>query len=94
MNDTVITRSKNHLAYPLVSSSDNGTYHYPGDDLSMETGDVFNIEVLVAEKVATGETVYESHSYVGLTFETITLPEIKVDTVTGQTDKEKFHQSY
>lgn len=85
INDAQITLFKNDVAYTLVSSSDTGTYHYPGNDLTVETGDVFSIKALVADKEATGETtVPESPSGVGITFESITLPEVKVDAVTGR----------
>ena len=56
INDAQITLFKNDVAYTLVSCSDTGTYHYPGDDLTIKTGDVFSIEALVSDKAATGET--------------------------------------
>lgn len=85
INDAQITLFKNDVAYMLISSSDTGTYHYPGNDLTVETGDVFSIEALVSDKAATGETaVPESPANVGLTFETIYLPEIAVNPTTGR----------
>ncbi|NQU88740.1 MAG: DUF4249 family protein [Mariniphaga sp.] len=87
INDAQITLFKNDVAYTLISSSDTGTYHYPGNDLTVETGDIFSIEALVTDKAATGETaVPESPSGVGLTFETIYLPEITLNSGTGRPD--------
>lgn len=54
INTGTITIYKNNVAYNLSSSSDSGTYHYPGDDLIIETGDIFSIEATVDGKTATG----------------------------------------
>lgn len=77
INDAVITLYKNDVPYTLVSSSDTGTYHYPGDDLLIETGDVFSIEATISEETATGSTsVPDSPQGVFISTETIKLPEI------------------
>lgn len=80
INDATVTLYKNDIAYQLVSNSDTGTYWYPGDDLTIETGDNFYIEAEVAGKVASGETsVPDSPEGVVMSQETIKLPEINVD---------------
>lgn len=38
INEAVITIYKNTVAFTLISSSDSGTYKYPGDDLLVENG--------------------------------------------------------
>ncbi len=87
INDATITLYKNDIAYTLISSSDSGTYHYPGDDLLIETGDKFSIEAIVGEKTASGVTsVPESPEGVLMSDDNIELPEIKVDPYTGRPD--------
>lgn len=84
INDAVITLYKNKIAYILVSSSDTGTYHYPEDDLIIETGDEFSIEATVDNKTATGTTfVPESPQSVFMSAETIELPEIDLEGASG-----------
>ena len=85
INDAIITLYKNDVAYTLVSSSDTGTYHYPGGDLIIETGDEFSIEANVGDKTATGNTsVPESPEEVFMSDDTIELPEIIIDPYTGR----------
>ncbi len=85
INDAIITLYKNDIAYTLVSSNDTGTYHYPGDDLIIETGDEFSIEAIVGDKTATGNTsVPESPEGVFMSDDIIELPEIKIDPYTGR----------
>lgn len=85
INDAIITLYKNDIAYTLVSSSDTGTYHYPGDDLIIETDDKFSIEAIVGEKTAIGNTsVPESPKGVIMSDATIELPEIKIDPYSGR----------
>ncbi|MCK5731247.1 MAG: DUF4249 family protein [Draconibacterium sp.] len=87
INDAIITLFKNDIAYPLISSSDTGTYHYPGDDLFIETGDNFYIEANVGEKTATGITsVPVSPEGVMMSDYIIELPEIRVDPYSGRPD--------
>ena len=39
------------------TSGDPGRYHYPGDDLDIQIGDVFRLEATVNGRTATAETV-------------------------------------
>ena len=85
INDAIITLYKNDIAYALISSSDTGTYHYPENDLIIETGDEFSIEAIVGEKSATGNTsVPESPEGVFMSDAIIELPEIKIDPYSGR----------
>ncbi len=85
INDAIITLYKNDIAYTLVSSSDTGTYHYPGDDLIIETDDEFSIEAIVGDKSASGNTkVPESPEGVFMSDAVIELPEIKIDPYSGR----------
>jgi len=85
INDATITLYKNDIAYTLISSSDTGTYHYPGDDLIIETGDKFSIEAIVGDKTANGSTfVPESPKGVLMSDAVIELPEIKIDPYSGR----------
>ena len=85
INDALITLFKNDVAYELVSSSDTGSYEYAGDDLTVEENDVFSIEAIVGEKTASGTTaVPKPPEGVAMSIESIVLPEIVVDPVTGR----------
>jgi hypothetical protein len=58
INDAKITLIKEGIRYELIpSAGDSGYYHYAGDDLIVEVGDNFKIEVDYFDKVAKAETV-------------------------------------
>ncbi len=93
INDAEIILYKNDVAYPLVSSSDSGTYHYPGDDLIVKTGESFYIEATYNNKTASAiTTVPESPSGVMMSTESIELPEINIDPYTGRPDMYAFRE--
>ena len=51
INDAQVSLIKNGTQYDLVSSpGDSGYYHYEGNDLKVETGDVFKIQVKYEEQ--------------------------------------------
>lgn len=55
--DADVALIKNGEHYALVPSpGDSGYYHYPGDDLVIETGDVFDFEATVAGVTANART--------------------------------------
>jgi len=87
INNATITLYKNDVAYPLISSSDTGTYHYPGDDLIIETGESFYIEATVDNKtVSATTTVPDTPQGVKMSTELIELPEVTIDPYTGRPD--------
>lgn len=87
VNNAEITIYKNDIAYQLVSSSDSGTYKYPGDDLVIETGDDISISAMVGEKEAFAETIVpEAPTGVVISSDTILLPEIVFDDSSGFPD--------
>lgn len=54
INDAEVALIKDGDHYPLVPSpGDSGYYHYPGDDLVVEIGDVFDFEATVDGVTAT-----------------------------------------
>jgi len=55
--DADVSLIKNGQRYNLISSGGDGFYQYPADDLSVETGDVFNLEVIHNGITATAETI-------------------------------------
>ena len=57
INDAEVTILKNGQRYPLVASGADGFYHYPKDDVSVNTGDVFQLEVVRNGLTATAETI-------------------------------------
>jgi len=56
VNDALIRLLKGDEMFELVSTDNNGYYHYPGTDLDVEPGDHFRIEVTGLGTTATGET--------------------------------------
>lgn len=84
INNAVITLFKNNVAYSLVSSSDTGTYYYPGNDLTIEKGDEFSIEATANGNTASGNTsVPDSPQGVVMSTNRIELPEVKIDGVSS-----------
>jgi len=57
INNAQVVLIKDGRQYPLANSGDDGNYHYPGTDLSVETGDVFGLEVMHNGITATATTV-------------------------------------
>ncbi len=57
INNAEVTLIKNGQRFPLVSSGTEGLYNYPGDDVSVETNDVFQLEVVHNGITATAETI-------------------------------------
>lgn len=57
VNDANVVLIKNGRNYSLVpSEGDSGYYHYPGDDLTVEPGDLFELRVSRSGTVATAQT--------------------------------------
>jgi len=57
INDADVTLIKNGQRFPLVPSGSDGFYNYPGDDLQVETNNVFQLEVIHNGIAANAETV-------------------------------------
>ena len=57
INNAQATLIKGGQRYNLVSSGDEGYYHYPNDDISVNTGDVFQLEVVHNGITAIAETI-------------------------------------
>lgn len=57
VNDAAVTLVRNGQRYALVASEgDSGYYHYAGTDLTVASGDVFEIQVTYADEITTGQT--------------------------------------
>ena len=58
ISDAEITIFRGAESFDLQPTSGNpGRYHYPGDDLDIQIGDVFRLEATVNGRTATAETV-------------------------------------
>lgn len=57
INDAQVTLFKNGQPYTLVSSGSEGYYNYPNTDVSVNTGDVFQLEVVHNGITAIAETI-------------------------------------
>ncbi len=79
VNDADIVLIKNGMTYALGPSGEDGYYHYPEADLTVETGDLFRIEVSHFGRVAAGETVVpEPPVNVAIDGDTLSAPEIVI----------------
>ena len=57
INNAQVVLVKNETVYELVASDgDSGYYHYAGQDLNIESGDKFEIQVTNGEQSASGQT--------------------------------------
>ena len=45
IDDATVTLIKEGQRFPLVSSGGDGLYHYPNDDVTVETNDIFQLEI-------------------------------------------------
>lgn len=57
INDAEVTLIKNGERFNLASTNDNGFYNYTGNDLLVETNDIFQLEVNYNGILATAETI-------------------------------------
>lgn len=72
INNASVSILKAGQRYVLVPSGEDGFYHYPNDDVTVGTGDVFQIEVEYNGILATGETIVPTPT-VGLSISTDSL---------------------
>lgn len=77
INNAEVTLIKDGQRFGLVPSSNEGFYHYPGEDVSVETNDVFQLEVIHNGITATGITVVPSPTTgLNLSVDSILVPQI------------------
>ena len=57
INDATVTIIKDGQRFSLISSGDEGRYHYPGNDVEVTTNDVFQLEIEHNGITATAETM-------------------------------------
>ena len=78
INEAEVSLYKYGSRYDLVlSEGDSGYYSYNGEDLTIEAGDTFDIELVWAGKVMTGTTVVPPKPQeASLTIDTLAVPEI------------------
>jgi len=77
INDATVTLIKNGQRYDLLSSGNEGLYHYPAEDVTVETNDVFQLEVTHNGITATAETtVPKPTTGLSLSADSIIVPQI------------------
>lgn len=91
INDAVVYLERNGIRYDLVASAgDSGYYHYPGTDLVVENGDVFQLFVSYFGKLAAGSTeVPSSPTNISLSSTTLPIP----SQMTFPPDPDQFNAS-
>ncbi|MBL7135420.1 MAG: DUF4249 family protein [Candidatus Marinimicrobia bacterium] len=79
INNATITLIKNGQHYDCEPSpGDSGYYHYSGDELTIETGDEFMIEIEQNDQFVTAQiTVPEAPSNVNISSSEMTLPDFE-----------------
>ena len=89
INDAQVVLVKNGLSYSLIATGDSGYYEYPGNDLAVEAGDSFGIEITYLGAVATGETVVPNAPVgVGIDRDTLWVPEFGIGMGGGGFNRE------
>ena len=85
ISDAQITLIKNGLRYALQpTDGEPGQYDYPGTDLTIEVGDVFDLEVVYHDRIATATTVVPSPPQgLALSADTMTAPEFEGFELSG-----------
>lgn len=86
INDADVTLTKNGETYTLLASGDQGYYYYPGGDLIVETGDLFQLMVVHNGITATAETIVPTPT-TGLE---ISQDSIKVPRISFGQDREEI----
>ena len=77
INDAAVQLLKNGNVYELQPSGNEGLYHYTGNDLSVNTGDVFQLEVNYNNRVATAHTTIPTPpTNVSINLETVSIPRV------------------
>ena len=80
INDADVHLIKEGVSYTLIPSGTAGFYHYAGDDLKVETGDVFQLEVNHGSTQITAETtVPASPTGVAMPLSRIVVPTVGDD---------------
>ena len=83
INDAQVTLIKDGQRFSLVSSGQDGFYNYPGDDLQVETADIFDLEVTHNGITATAQTIVPRPTE-GLRLSQDTLPVPRLPLGMGQ----------
>jgi len=75
INDAEVTLIKNGERYSLIPSGNEGFYNYPNDDLSVNTNDIFQLEVVHNGITAQAETIVPTPTVgLGLSQDSIKVP--------------------
>lgn len=77
INDAKVTLIKDGQRYDLIPSGNEGFYNYPNEDLSVNTNDVFQLEVVHNGITATAETIVPTPTEgLGLSQDSIKVPQL------------------
>lgn len=77
INDAQVTLMKGSQSYSLISSGQDGFYHYPGNDAEVTTGDVFHLEIQHNGIIATAQTIVPTPTTgLQLSKDTVLVPEL------------------
>jgi hypothetical protein len=89
INDATVQLLKNGNVYELQPSGNEGLYHYAGNDLSVSSGDVFQLEVNYNNRVATANTTIPTPpTNVAINLQTVSIPRVGFSPAEIQTLRE------
>lgn len=85
VNDAVVTLSKGATIYSLVSTGTDGIYTYPGSDLVVEAGDVFELVIETDGAIIRAETqVPIAPAGTTISVSEVVVPELEIGAGPGQ----------
>lgn len=89
INDAMVQLLKDGDIYSLQPSGEEGFYHYLGNDLSVKSGDVFQLEVNYKNRVATAQTIIPTPpTNVSIDIDTVTIPRVGLNPTALQSLRE------
>lgn len=81
INNAQVTLIKEGLRFQLSSSDSEGNYQYTGDDLTVETGDTFELEVIANGITATATTTVPTPTTgLSISQDTIKVPQLPLSS--------------
>lgn len=89
INNATVQLLKNGNIYELQPSGNEGFYHYTGNDLNVNSGDVFQLEVNYNNRIAIAQTTIPAPpTNVAINVDTVTIPRVGLNPAELQSLRE------
>jgi len=83
INDALIKLTRGDESYSLVSTGSDGQYQYPGSDLDVTEGDVFELSIRYNQQVITATTIVPPKPQnVKINYDTVKIPPLVPGVIT------------